>query len=175
MSEEERWKPIPEYEGIYEVSDLGRIRRVKQSKGARAGRILNPQFDKKTGYVKVRLFKENKGETKNIHGLVALAFIGTRPEGHEACHMDDNKLNNHLSNIEYHTQVWNLTSAHRNGLHPDHKPGKKLDWDAVHAIRASSEPTRTLKARYKVTKGTIQAIRSYRTWKEEIPIDIVSD
>lgn len=94
----EIWKDIPEYEGYYKVSDLGRVKRLP---GAYVpnGRILKPQ--KRNGYLSVSLSKNKKAKTHNIHRLVAKAFLGD--SNLTVNHKDGNKHNNKLTNLEYCT------------------------------------------------------------------------
>jgi hypothetical protein len=92
----EKWKPVAGYEGFYEVSSLGRIRRSK------SGYILRLSPIKK-GYLTVRLNRFGKAKSFLVHGLVAKAFIGERPAGYQVNHKDLLKSNNAVSNLEYLT------------------------------------------------------------------------
>jgi hypothetical protein len=95
----EIWKLIPGFDGMYEASNLGRLR----SKW-RGGRILR-QCVKDTGYLFVNL---SGGNVRRTHSLVMQAFHGLRPRGLEVRHLDGDKTNNALTNLEYATRSRNL-------------------------------------------------------------------
>jgi hypothetical protein len=106
----ESWKPVVGYEGIYEVSDMGRVRRIVDSSyrsAYKAGRIL--KGSKREGYVRVEL-SPSKGVRKYhpVHALVATAFIGPCPPGKEVNHIDGARDNNCLENLEYLTRLENI-------------------------------------------------------------------
>lgn len=100
----ENWKDIVGYEGLYQVSDQGRI------KSLRKGIILKPQLIKKTGYYVVYLCKDGKMETRTVHRLVASAFIlNPNPSLYTDCdHIDEDKSNNKASNLQWITHKDNL-------------------------------------------------------------------
>lgn len=107
----EQWKPVANYVGIYEVSDLGRVRSVDRvtSNGKRiSGKILSPAI---SDYARILLLKDKKRVAAYVHILVADAFVGKRIEGHVVNHIDGNKLNNSASNLEYVTQKENIHHA----------------------------------------------------------------
>lgn len=122
---EETWKPVPGYEGLYEVSDQGRVRsldRYVANKGRwgtvvphhRPGRPLKPGRSS-NGYVSVSLAKGGKRRSYLVQELVMLAFIGPRPQGHVIRHLDGTRLNNHLSNLGYSTPRENCLDRARHG------------------------------------------------------------
>jgi NUMOD4 motif/HNH endonuclease len=110
----ERWLPVAGYEGLYEVSDLGRVRSVRRS--STSGRILKPWTDS-NGRRCVKLSKGSVEKTKRIHQLEARAFLGPCPEGHETRHLDDDHGNDVLSNLAYGTSTQNKDDMVRNGRH----------------------------------------------------------
>ena len=96
----EFWKDIEGYEELYQVSNLGRAKRVT------TGRVLK-QFPNKQGYLLVSLCKTGKQKSFAVHRLVAQAFI-LKPENKpEVNHIDENKTNNMVSNLEWCTRVEN--------------------------------------------------------------------
>ena len=129
---QEVWKPIYGYEGIYEVSNFGNVRSVDRIDFA--GRHLKGKLfstKAKEGYVTVRLSKNRNITTFKIHQLVAEAFI-LNPEGkHCVNHIDGNKQNNHVENLEWCTHSENMKHAFKTGLS---KPKRKLDDRAIKAI-----------------------------------------
>lgn len=96
----EEWKDIKGYEGLYQVSNLGRVKRVK------TGRILKP-LKHTNGYSMVNLSKNNIVSTKKIHRLVAQAFKPNPENKAEVNHIDENKTNNMISNLEWVTRKEN--------------------------------------------------------------------
>lgn len=105
-SETEEWRPIIEYEGLYEVSNLGRVRNIKTHKLVMQSVVVS-------GYKRVTLYKENKPKTKLVHRLVAKAFLSNPNNLMVVNHKDGNKLNNIVTNLEWCTQSYN-TSYHYN-------------------------------------------------------------
>lgn len=120
----ERWKPVPEWEGLYEVSDRGGVRRVLKNGGTRA---LKPYRGSKgkgrsdAQYPRVWLQRVIDGEPLKqryrVHLLVWRAFRGDVPHGLEVNHRDLNRDNASLSNLELLTPAGN--QAHRAERHPD--------------------------------------------------------
>ena len=95
----EQWKAIDGYEGIYEVSDLGRIKSLNY-KRTRKEKILKPR--KHTcGYLMVSLYKDGKVEQPKIHRLVAEAFIPNPNNLDTVNHKDEVKTNNTVTNLEW--------------------------------------------------------------------------
>lgn len=120
----ERWLPVAGYEGIYEVSDQGRVRSLDRvvngprgRKSKRKGKVLKPCIEG-FGYPTVGLCKEGISRTVRVHVLVAEAFLGPRPEGLEVRHLDDVKTNNVPANLAYGTASENRYDSVRNGTHP---------------------------------------------------------
>jgi len=113
------WKPVVGYEGIYEVrpgSDGGRVRRVCKLARTRIGRELGKRDS--AGYWRAVLSKpKEKPAWRRLHTLILEAFIGPCPEGHEACHKDDNKDNNTLGNLYWGTRSSNLRDSVSNLRH----------------------------------------------------------
>ena len=123
----EDWKEIKGYEGLYQVSNLGRIKSLKLNKE----KILTPHITGKNRlYINLR--KEGKTKKLQVHVLVAEAFIGERPEGYDICHIDGDCLNNKLSNIRYDTRNQNSIDYYRQGKKA---PNGKLSIDEVLEIR----------------------------------------
>tara|TARA_R110000744_G_scaffold102377_7_gene196941 strand:+ start:392 stop:898 length:507 start_codon:yes stop_codon:yes gene_type:complete len=113
----EIWKDIPDYEGSYQVSDLGNVRsldRVIPHNGhgtyKRKGSIFKP-CNNVGGYLLVVLSKNRKQKTHKVHQLVAIAFLGHKPCGMTLVvdHLDDNKLNNRADNLQLVTNRENLS------------------------------------------------------------------
>lgn len=131
---EEIWKPVPGYESKYEVSNLGRVRSLGRSVWChgqtkagyfsyKKGRELRPGLAS-TGYPCVVL---GRGNTQNVHVLVALAFIGPCPVGCEVRHIDGSRDNPRADNLQYGTRKENIEDARRHGsLRRGHERKRKL-------------------------------------------------
>lgn len=102
----EIWKPILGYEDYYEVSSLGRVRRVKGGAGATAGRILRPGKDG-GGYRIVILYKKGISKTLKVSRLVLIAFAGLPAPGKECNHKNGIKADDKLENLEWVTSSEN--------------------------------------------------------------------
>ena len=96
----EIWKPIIGYEGLYEISNFGRVRNASQ-------KIIKVQINNR-GYYRIRLCKNGKYEQYFIHRLVAITFIPNKDISLEVNHKDENKLNNKVDNLEWVTRKENM-------------------------------------------------------------------
>lgn len=130
----EYWRPVVGYEGLYEVSNWGRVKRlaglVMRKNGRRypvTEKFLTLRPNEK-GYIRVDLWKDGEKKTKKVHRLVYEAFVGEIPEGMEVNHMDEDKNNN---------AVWNLNLL-------NHKDN--LNW-GTHNERAAKSKSRPVVAR----------------------------
>lgn len=118
----EEWRPVPGYEGLYEVSDHGRVKSFDRDVVRRSGkivrwrgRVLKPNAGSK-GHFRVNLFKDSKPEMVYIHQLVAQVFIPNPRRLPLVRHWDDDKANNHVSNLLWGTHSDNRQDAVRNGV-----------------------------------------------------------
>jgi hypothetical protein len=162
----EEWRAVVGFDLLYEVSSLGRVRRITGGKGARAGHIL--AGSKPAGhYHKVSLYSGSGVASKRyvfVHDLVAAAFLGQRPDGMWINHIDGDKHNNRPSNLEYVQPSGNSCHAYRTGL-----SRQKLTAEAVREIRRrleAGETTATVASDTSLSMVTIQNIKARRTWAE---------
>lgn len=114
--ENEVWKDIPNYEGLYQVSNLGRIKSLKRKVYAGRNRIrwqyeriLSNNKTNGNGYKIVSLNKNGESKNKYIHRLVAEAFIPNPNNYKYINHKDENKANNKINNLEWCTAEYNNT------------------------------------------------------------------
>lgn len=114
----EEWAPIPEFEGYYEASDVGRI------KNAWTGKVIKQGINRK-GYKTVSLKVLDQKCTREVHRLVASAFIDGDHVGMDVHHKDSNKTNNRLSNLEYCTRKENIRHAIKDGVMKPNNFGNK--------------------------------------------------
>lgn len=103
----EVWKPVVGYEGLYEVSNEGRVKSLPKYV-YKYERILKPGKGSRGAYRIVSLSKDKIKTTHTIHQLVMEAFVGPCPEDMEIDHGDKNTFNNHLDNLEYVTHPENM-------------------------------------------------------------------
>jgi hypothetical protein len=112
----ERWLPIPDFDE-YDVSDEGRVRSWRPyHRDKPAPRLLKP-FPNEMGYLQVDLRRDRTRCARKVHVLVALAFIGPRPEGQEVRHLDGNCQNNVAGNLVYGSHSENEMDRVRHGTH----------------------------------------------------------
>ena len=105
----EEWKDIPNYEGLYQASNLGRIKSFYGLKE----KILKPRLNNK-GYYEIGLRKQSIRKFYCVHRLVWIAFNGQIPEGYEINHLDERPVNNALSNLSLVTHKENINYGTRN-------------------------------------------------------------
>ena len=175
---DEIWKAIPGYEGLYEASDRGRIKSLPKTIYGGNGavrhhdeRILSAGTNSR-GYKMVVLFKYTKRSTRNVHRLVVRSHLGDK-KGLVVNHLDGVKTNNVLSNLEWTTSSSNQRHAYRTGLR-ERQAGEKngraiLTRNCVALIKKrlmNKEPMAKIATDYKVSRSAVQYIKSERTWKD---------
>lgn len=167
----ETWKPVVGYEGLYEVSDLGRVRSVDRIAGVTRltqlrGKVLKPGKMKRGGYLLVALRKDGSSHSKAVHALVLEAFVGPRPPGLDCCHGDNDRTNNRLDNLRWDSRQGNVDDAvrARRHAHGDRHGGARLRGADIPHIRESTLPNRELAELYGVTIHTIRNVRKLKTW-----------
>lgn len=119
-NENEIWKDIDGFEGLYQASSEGRIRSLDREVAGKAGsvrilkgKLLKPGMDK-DGYLQAKLSKEGKIRTFKVHRLVYAAFNGEIPNELQINHIDEDKTNNRLENLNLMTPKQNANWATRN-------------------------------------------------------------
>ena len=101
----EQWRDVPNYEGLYQVSNLGNVKsldRIDNVSRNLKGVYLSKNALSGSGYVFVYLSKEGKAKSYYIHQLVAISFLGHKRDGFKIVvdHIDNNKTNNNLDNLQ---------------------------------------------------------------------------
>ena len=109
---QEIWRDIEGYEGLYQVSNLRRIKSLNYNRSGKEG-ILNPRENNR-GYLHVILCKDGKHKNYLVHRLAAQAFIPNTENLPEVNHIDENPLNNCLDNIEWCSSKYNCNFGTRN-------------------------------------------------------------
>jgi len=179
----EEWKDIQGYEGIYQVNNIGRIRSIERkvfvngywrNKSAYRNipeKILGQSINNR-GYARVCFTGGKKEITKQIHRLVALAFIPQITGKLYINHIDGNKLNNKVENLEWCTNKENRDHAVRLGLldiKGESNYNARVTNQQVLEIRSKHKPRvygfKKLAIEYNVSVPTIAAIVQRKTWK----------
>lgn len=119
---EELWLPVWGYEGLYEVSSLGRVRSIDREVEHptvgivhRKGKVLAQNPLNKDGYLGVGLSRGGTKKKRAVHLLVLESFVGPRPKGKQACHNDGNNTNNRAENLRWDTPKENVADIKRHG------------------------------------------------------------
>jgi transposase len=106
------WKPVLNYEDIYEISENGDVKRIAQTNNQYGfGHILKHNII--NGYAHVQLHKQGKVKCMRVHRLVAMSFLINDENKPHVNHIDGNKLNNHVSNLEWCTPSENEIHKHK--------------------------------------------------------------
>ena len=115
---QENWKDVVGYEGLYQVSNLGSVKRLEGYRGNGKQYFVKEhivkQFANKDGYLRITLSKNNKTKKFMVHRLVAEAFIPNSMNLPQVNHVDENVQNNCASNLEWVTQKENSNHGTRN-------------------------------------------------------------
>ncbi|MDD5701037.1 MAG: NUMOD4 domain-containing protein [Dehalococcoidales bacterium] len=172
MEELEIWLPVVGFEALYEVSNFGRIRRIKQCRGAQVGRVKKPQ-KLNGGYLLVQLWKNNKYYPRLVHVLVITAFQGPPPEDDlETNHKNGIKEDNRNTNLEWVTHSENNLHAYRELGHKrvcgvDVKTAKLNETKVaeIRTLHQEGHTTRELGRRYGVNHTVISGITRNKTWR----------
>ena len=171
----ERWRPVPGWEGFYEVSDHGRVRSldrwvVGQRRRYWPGKVLTP-WEHSFGYLSVTLAMVGRMQKYTVHRLVLLAFVWPPPEGTEACHWNGDPTDNALANLRWDARARNADDRCRHGTQDQGEAHgwAKLTAEQVRAIRQRYAEgdilQRELAALYGVTHQTVSKIVRGDIWR----------
>ena len=123
----EIWKDIPGYEGLYQASNLGRIKSLPRKGTHVQEEHILKQIVRRKGYCELALMKNCKRKHFVVHRLIALTFIPNPYNLPQIDHIDDNKQNNRVENLQWITNADNMAKAWRTGarsLEKTYKRGK---------------------------------------------------
>ena len=112
---EEIWKDIKGYEGLYQVSNFGRVRSLGHDKWHK-GRIIKPHYDGRKHYLFVQIYKNKNSKKINVHRLVAETFIPNPKNLPQVNHKDENKINNCVWNLEWCTNKYNINYNNKSAM-----------------------------------------------------------
>ena len=157
----EQWKDIQGYEGLYQISNLGSVRSIRNDI------ILKPHV--KNGYLAVNLVVNGKTVHKYIHRLVAEHYIDNPNNLKEVNHLDCDKWHNEDTNLEWCSRKRNLEHSYENGRKRcgEKHGGHKLSECNVVGVRHLLEyglSQRKIAEMFGVSQSTISAIKTKRVW-----------
>ena len=176
MENKEIWIDIKEYEGLYQVSNFGNIKSLRNSHGNNREKILKPKLDR-YGYNCVSLYKFKKHKNKTVHRLVAQAFIENPNNLPQINHINEVKTDNRVNNLEWCTNKYNgnygsvkekrsLAIIKRNLTYGNHPNAKRVVCDGFEfdSLKACAEYynvtlsaiSHWLKEKYKMPKRFIE-------------------
>jgi len=176
----ERWKDIKGYEGIYQISNMARVKSLGREQRVKLNNNITSAFRPEKiikvsintdGYLTLCLTKNYFKKTVKIHRLVAIHFIKNKYNKPYVNHKDGNKLNNSIENLEWCTYQENLKHAMMHGLRANHERhgAAKLTKKEARLIRelrySNKMKYKDLSEMFNVAQGTIQSILHNRTWQ----------
>ena len=155
----EEWKDIEDFEGAYQISNLGRVKSLGGWRGtAKRKEKIRTIHSTHDGYAKVRLQHQGKDKTMRVHRLVAKAFIPNPKNMDTVNHIDGNKKNNKVSNLEWVDRTEQMIHAYKLGLKTSRvgtqNSNAKLTDDQVREIRKNYVP-------YSKEYGTVALAKKY--------------
>ena len=175
----EVWKDIDGYEGLYQVSNLGRVRSLNCyvprrnrwggiTQMYKNGVILASTRENESRYLTVSLYKNGKRHLKYVHRLVAIAFVENPNEYQEVNHIDEDKLNNEACNLEWCDRTYNANYGKlKNHFRGSKNPSCKLTESDVKEIReliSKGISDLEISEKFNVCRDTIGYIRRGQTW-----------
>jgi hypothetical protein len=175
---EEIWKDVVVYEGLYHVSNMGRVKSLDRSVRGKCegvseikGKILLSDTDR--GYRRSMLCNDGIKKRKRSHALVLEAFIGPCPEDMEACHNNGTRNDNRLENLRWDTHSNNCLDRRKHGTHLDTRGEKhplvklkELEVIEIRRLLATGKVQQCILAKmFKVSRANINDIHLHRTWK----------
>jgi hypothetical protein len=165
------WKPIPGYNGAYEISEKGAVRSYSL-RGCRAKSEEYPRIMKSfilSGYPAVSLCRNGKYKLLLRHRLLLLSFVGPPPDKHEAAHLDGDKMNCTLNNLRWVSHKENMShkEVHGTSYRGSKHSRASITELCVKSIRErlnSGESIESISDYYGVSKKTVYHIKCGLTW-----------
>lgn len=166
----EVWRDIPGYEGVYQVSDMGRVKSLERVIMRSNGiprlireRMLALSPSNKQGHLSANLSVDGVLRPRKVHSLVMLAFVGPRPAGCEIRHLNSNHTDNRLCNLSYGTKSENMIDAAK----LQRCSHQKLTPRQVEEIRErlrTGEPQSYIAKEYGITQTAVSNIKMRKSY-----------
>jgi DNA-binding transcriptional regulator YiaG len=169
----EEWRPVVGYEGLYEVSSLGRVRGVTRRVPNPSCKVMTVKgkilrlYQGKHGYMQFGPWKDGAQRTLLVHQEVLRAFVG-EPRGLECRHLDGDRTNNALTNLRYGTKSQNADDKNTHGtMARGTRQGlsKLTEADVLHIRRDRSMTIKALAELYGIHCSTVFKVRRGETWR----------
>lgn len=170
----EEWRAVVGYEGLYEVSNLGRVRSLAREVSWSSstmrlnGRILKPRPIHK-GYVRVVLHRHGVSRFRRIHRLVLQAFVGECPDGMQCAHLNGEPADCRLSNLAWVSAAENASHKHAHGTHLHGSKSNLAVLDEAQVLEVlelkGAVSAAECARRFGVTPPTITSIWNGVTWR----------
>ncbi len=154
----------------YRVGDDGSVWSCRWKGANGKWKKLQPDTEKKTGYLCVRLSRNGRKANLRVHSLILKAFIGPRPKGKMGCHENDIPSDNRLTNLRWDTQKGNSKDAVKNGRSTAgvRNARARLTVENVQEIRrrrAAGESAKSIAPHFGITYWHVHAINAGQFWK----------
>jgi DNA-binding transcriptional regulator YiaG len=173
MEYKEIWIDVSGFEGLYQISNLGRVKSLDRQKNYNGGLSISKgrflSFDKSSDYCRVTLVDKNSNKKRFlVHRLVCENFLFNKKQKRTVNHIDGNKKNNFLNNLEWMSYSENHKHAYKNGL--KNKKGvkhhlSKFSENDIKFIRSKTKLSiRQLSELFNVHIETIRSIKNNKTW-----------
>ncbi len=166
----ENWRDVPGYEGLYQVSNLGRVKSLerKSSCGRQLNELILKLIPDSYGYYRCSLYLKGKQKKINVHILVAMAFLNHKPNGHKIVvdHIDNNEKNNRADNLQL--------ISHRENISKDIK-GCSSEYVGVYWSKAANKWQAQIRVKGEVKylglfTNEIEAAEAYKAKLNELSI-----
>ena len=165
----EEWRPVVGYEGLYSVSNHGRVRSECDRHRTFTGKLLKP-YSAKSGYQLVSLTLDKKKKTHRVHALVLFAFVGPPPsQTHECRHLDGNPGHNSFGNLKWGTTTENRIDMKLHGTLPtgsNHGMAKlnEIDVEVILHLRKLGWTQTRIATAFCITHSSVYGIENGLSW-----------